>query len=132
VPPPDPAAGSDADPLGALVAEWLTLPGVAERSGRDLAGVRRMLREDLIVAIRRAPRPGAPVERCVPADLLVEGRPLEQLPGTLTLLRDAGYSEVEALQWLFTPDATLPGSPVEALRAGQRAEVRRRAQALAF
>jgi hypothetical protein len=118
--------------LDALVSEWLTLPDVAARTGRDLAAVRRMLRDNLIVAVRRAPRPGATVERCVPADLLLDGHPLEHLPGTLTLLRDAGFSIEEALQWLFTPDDTLPGTPVEAMRAGKRAEVRRRAQALAF
>jgi hypothetical protein len=47
-------------------------------------------------------------------------------------LADVGYSDEEALVWLFTVDATLPGSPVEALRANRGREVRRRAQASAF
>ena len=50
----------------------------------------------------------------------------------MTLLTDAGYSDEEACDWLFTPDPTLPGSPIEALRAGRKTEIRRRAQALAF
>jgi len=54
------------------------------------------------------------------------------LPGTLTLLADVGYSDEEALVWLFTEDPTLPGRPVEALRANRGREVRRRAQASAF
>ena len=54
------------------------------------------------------------------------------MAGTLTLLTDAGYTDEEALGWLFTPDPTLPGSPVEAMRAGRKTEIRRRAQALAF
>ena len=37
-----------------------------------------------------------------------------------------------ALRWLLAPDETLPGTPVDALRAGRKTEVRRRAQALAF
>jgi hypothetical protein len=48
------------------------------------------------------------------------------------LLTDAGYEPVEALRWLFTPDETLPGTPVQALIENRGTEVRRRAQALAF
>ena len=36
------------------------------------------------------------------------------------------------MRWLFTPDDSLPGTPADALRAGRKTEVRRRAQALAF
>jgi hypothetical protein len=50
----------------------------------------------------------------------------------LTLLRDARYSDEEAVRWLHTPDDTLPGSPVEALRNDRSREVKRRAQALGF
>jgi hypothetical protein len=48
------------------------------------------------------------------------------------LLADARYSDDEAMRWLFTADDSLPGSPVEALRANRGTEVRRRAQALGF
>jgi hypothetical protein len=68
----------------------------------------------------------------VPASLVDGGRPLPDLRGTLTLLADAGYSDEEAMRWLYTPEDSLPGTPVEALRTGRRAEVRRRAQALGF
>jgi hypothetical protein len=36
------------------------------------------------------------------------------------------------LSWLFSADDTLPGTPVQALRANRGTEVRRRAQALGF
>ena len=36
------------------------------------------------------------------------------------------------LGWLLTPDDSLPGSPLDALKQGRKTEVRRRAQALAF
>ena len=52
--------------------------------------------------------------------------------GTLTLLFDCGFSDTEALSWLFTADDTLPGTPVQALAEHRRTEVNRRAQALAF
>jgi hypothetical protein len=118
--------------LDALVEDWLTLPQAAELLGVPVRGVRRLLQERQLVAVRRVPTGGAGIELCVPGQLLKDGATLPELAGTVTLLTDAGYSDEEALVWLFTPDATLPGSPVEAMRAGRRAEIRRRAQALAF
>ena len=38
----------------------------------------------------------------------------------------------EALTWLFTPDETIPGSPMDALRENRGTEIKRRAQAMAF
>ncbi len=53
------------------------------------------------------------------------------LAGTLTLLRDDNFTDEETLEWLFTPDPSLPGTPVQALRENRGTEVKRRAQALA-
>jgi hypothetical protein len=50
----------------------------------------------------------------------------------LTLLRDAGYNDQEALGWLYTDDDTLPGTPAVALNGPLATEVKRRAQALGF
>jgi hypothetical protein len=120
------------DALDALVDEWLTLPETAAVLEVQLRRVRSLLQERALVAIRRSPTPGAAVELCVPALLIAGGDVLPELAGTVTLLSDAGYTDEETLHWLFTPDDTLPGSPVDAMRAGRRAEIRRRAQALAF
>ena len=80
------------------------------------------------LAVRR----GRPRVLSVPA-ALAEPEPLPGLAGTLTLLGDAGYDALESLRWLFSPQATLDGgTPVERMRAGQRGEIRRLAQALAF
>jgi hypothetical protein len=113
--------------LDTLVPDWLTLPDVAERLGTDVSRVRRMLDERLLVAVRRGPRNVLSVPLA-----LVAPAPLPEMPGTVTVLADAGYSPEETLRWLFTPDPSLPGSPLEALRGGRKTEVRRRAQALAF
>jgi len=54
------------------------------------------------------------------------------VPGVLTVLHDGGYDDRAALTWLFTEDESLPGRPIDALRENRGAEVKRRAQALAF
>ena len=125
-----------------LVPVWLTVPDVAERTGLDAGKVQRLLQERRLVGVRRGePRVlSVPAAFLVPAHLANPAQPttpradgtwtvLASLQGTLTLLADAGFSDEEAVAWLFTPDESLPGTPVEALRAGRKTEVRRRAQA---
>jgi hypothetical protein len=112
----------------ARIAEWLTLPEAAQRLGLDITRVRQLLRERQLLAVRRGER--ATLQ--VPAAFLGEGKPVKGLPGTLTLLADAGYSDAEALRWLFAPDESLPGTPVQALAENRGREVKRRAQALAL
>jgi excisionase family DNA binding protein len=114
--------------LDALVGQWLTLPQVADRLGLDIGKVRRLLQDRALAAARFGERRVLGV----PEDLLLDAAPLAELPGTLTVLADAGFSDHEALRWLFTRDESLPGRPVDALRAGRKTEIRRRAQALAL
>ena len=52
---------------------------------------------------------------------------LASLHGTITVLADAGFSDEEAIVWLFTQDDLLGTTPIDALRAGRKTEVRRRA-----
>jgi Rv2175c C-terminal domain of unknown function len=116
------------DLVEAAVSRWLTLPEVAEELGVDAARARQLYAERQFLARRRGERDVL----YVPAEFFVDGAVVKGLPGTLTLLVDAGYSDDEALAWLFTPEDSLPGSPVQALRANRGTEVRRRAQALGF
>lgn len=119
----------DAGELEALVDEWLSLPDVAQRLSVDLGTVRRMLKDGELVAVRRGERSVL----SVPARLLGPEAMMAHLPGTLSVLADAGLVGGDALRWLFTPDDSIVGgSPVEALHAGHKTEVRRRAQALAL
>lgn len=114
--------------LDRLVPSWLTIPEVAERLGVDVTRVRRLVQDRYLIAVPRGERKVL----SVPEELLPGDEPMQDLPGTLTVLADSGFDVEESLRWLFTPDDSLPGTPVEALRAGRKTEVRRRAQALAF
>jgi hypothetical protein len=107
--------------------EWLTVTDVADRLGLPPTRVQQMLRDGALAGSRQDDG----VVR-VPADLLLGDTVIKGLAGVLTLLRDAGYSDDEALRWLHTPDDTLPGTPVQALRGDRGKEVKRRAQALGF
>ena len=108
-----------------LISEWLSVPDVAERLRVDVTKVRQLLRERKLLGVRRD---GV---LWVPAIFVGDGAILKGLPGTLSLLADSGFSDDEALRWLFTDDE-LPGSPVRALAENRGTEVKRRAQALAF
>ncbi len=114
--------------LDTLVTSWLTLPELAERLGVKASRARQFIAERQVLAVRR----GDNNALMVPEPFVQDGRVLKGLQGTLTLLADARYDEDAALRWLFTPDDTLPGSPVDALRENRGTEVKRRAQALGF
>ncbi len=119
---------------------WLTLPDVAERLGTDVGSVRQMVADRDLLALRSEDRILRVPERfLVPAD--DRWHVVPALRGTLVLLADAGFSDEEAVRWLFEPDASLTGvagpggavpAPVDALAAGHKTEIRRRAQALAL
>ena len=110
----------------ALAGEWLTLKEAAAALGIKPNRIKQLISEHRLVAVRRQGEP------MVPAAFLKDGQVIKGLPGTLTLLSDAGYDDVETIRWLFTADDTLPGTPVDALTENRGTEVRRRAQALAF
>ena len=62
----------------------------------------------------------------------MDGLVVKGVGGLLTLLADGGWTDREMLTWLFTPDDSLPGRPIDALRENRGSEVKRRAQALAL
>lgn len=124
---PDPHLDDD---LEQLVGEWLTVPDIGELMGLRLSDVRQMIEDRQVLAVRLGPRNVV----SVPSKFFNEEGPLPELPGTFTVLGDSRMSDAEILRWLFTPDDTLPvqGSPMDALLAGFKTEVRRRAMEAAF
>ncbi|MEJ3658928.1 Rv2175c family DNA-binding protein [Actinomycetes bacterium KLBMP 9759] len=101
----------------AEVAQLLAIP---------VTRVHQLVRDGQLLSFRRD---GAAV---VPAAFLDGDTVVKGLPGTITVLRDGGYSDTDILRWLFAEDDSLPGTPVASLRAGRHREVKRRAQAMAF
>ena len=120
--------GTESVELAALVEEWLDWKQVAELLGITVSKVRQLIREHQLAAV--VPSPGA--GQRVPAALVQDGAVVKGVPGVLTVLHDGGYDDHEALTWLFTPDDSLPGRPIDALRENRGTEVKRRAQAMAF
>lgn len=132
----------------ALVGAWLTVPDLAERLGLPVGRARRLIEDRRVLALRRGePRVLSVPERfLVPADAADaadadpddrSGAPspqwqvLSSLPGTITVLADAGFDDEASLRWLFSEDEVLGAVPIDQLRLGHKAPVRRRAQMLA-
>lgn len=103
---------------------WLTVPDLSARWDIAPSRVRRLIEDGHLIASRRE----GPL--AVPALFLDEEGPLVNLRGTVFLLRDAGFTDDEAIDWLLTEGEQMDVAPIEALRAGRKAEVRRVAQAL--
>ncbi|MCS5733529.1 Rv2175c family DNA-binding protein [Herbiconiux daphne] len=106
--------------------EWLTVPDLVELLGLTPSKVRRLIEDRTLVAVRR----DGVVS--VPARFIKDGEPLTELRGTIIVLADNGFSDDEIVEWLLDENDLLDVSPIEALHAGRKAEVRRVAQALAF
>jgi len=106
--------------------DLLTLPEVAQRLGIRVNRVRQLIRDRALATVDVAGSPH------VPAAFFDDEGVLTHLAGVMTVLRDGGYSDPEAVTWLFTEDDTLPGTPIAALHEKRHHEVNRRAQAMAF
>jgi hypothetical protein len=105
---------------------WLTVPDLVDLLGISQSRVRRLFDERILLAVR--------VDGVlrVPADFILDGEPLGDLRGTLMVLADAGFTDEEAMHWLLNDEESLGTTPIAALRARRKAEVRRVAQALGF
>ncbi len=117
----------DAD-LNALIPDWLDWKAAAAELGVSVTRIRTLIREHHLAAAV----PAAGAGQKIPAELFMEGEIVKGVPGLLTLFSDGGWDDREKLTWLFTPDDTLPGRPIDALRENRGSEVKRRAQALAL
>jgi len=104
--------------------EWLAVPDLVELLGLSVSRVHRLFEDHVLISTR--------VDGVVvtPAVFLVDGEPMHELRGTATVLADNGFTDDEALDWMLSVEDSLGVSPVEALRAGRKAEVRRVAQSL--
>ncbi len=104
----------------------MTVPDLVDVLNLSPGKVHRLIEDRHLLAVRR--------ERVlvIPEEFVHEGEPLKDLRGTLILLADDGFTDDEAMDWMLEVNEVLGVSPITALRAGRKAEVRRVAQALAF
>ena len=114
--------------LNVLVGEWLDWGQASDQLHLSVSKVRQLIREHQLAAA--VPAEGAGQK--IPAELIMDGQIVKGVPGVLVVLHDGGYDDRQILRWLFTPDDTLPGRPIDALRENRGSEVKRRAQAMAF
>lgn len=105
---------------------WLTIPDLVDTLGMGVSKVRRLIEDRTLLATKMDG-----VWK-VPESFVRDGEPLAELRGTVLVLHDAGFSDDEAMKWLLNPEESLAATPIDALRAGRKAEVRRVAQALGF
>jgi len=105
---------------------WLSIPELVELMAVPVGRVRRFIEDRSLLASQ--------VDGVlkVPELFVRDGEPLSELKGTLVVLHDAGFSDDESMHWLLNTDDSIGAAPIEALRAGRKAEVRRVAQALGF
>ncbi|MFB4352250.1 Rv2175c family DNA-binding protein [Microbacterium sp. LS_15] len=101
------------------------MPDLVEVLGEPLGRVRRLIDEHYLVGSRRS---GV---FAVPSVFIVDGHPLSSLRGTVIALQDAGFTDDEVVDWLLADEETLGRSPIAALLAGHKSEVRRVARTLA-
>jgi hypothetical protein len=121
-------AEDTAHDLGDLIGDWLDWKAAGAELGVSVSKVRQLIREHQLAAA--VPREGAGQQ--VPAELIMDGEIVKGVSGLLTLLHDGGYDDRDVLAWMFTPDESLPGRPIDALRENRGSEVKRRAQAMSL
>ncbi|KDA06338.1 transcriptional regulator [Microbacterium sp. CH12i] len=105
--------------------EWLTMPELVEILDEPLGRVRRMIAEQYLIG---STRNGT---FAVPAVFIVDAHPLASLRGTIIVLTDAGFTDDEAINWLFSENDELGRTPIAALLDGHKSAVRRVARTLA-
>lgn len=100
------------------------VPDIAEVLGIIVTRVHQLLRDRALIGVRRD---GV---MTIPAEFVADGEIVRGLAGTITVLTDAGYSDAEIIDWLFTPESGV--TAMEELRSGRIKGVRRRAQVSGF
>lgn len=105
---------------------YFTIPELAERFELSVGKLRRLIEDRYLGAVRIDG-----VLR-VPVEFVQDNEPLPSLRGTLLVLLDAGFSDDESIEWLFSVNEELGERPIDCLVEGRKSAVRRATQSLAF
>lgn len=106
------------------VKTWVTLDQAAEQLGVSISKVKRYIEEHVLFAVK------IDKQLMIPSEIIVDKEPLSSIRGTMLQLLDLGFTEEEAIEWLYQDNDALGETPMSALLKGHKAPVRRAAQAL--
>ena len=106
----------------------MSIPECAEALGVPVNRVHQYLRDGYLVGVKD----DQSGKRAVPASFVQDGVVVKHLHSVVTQLRDVHYTDDEIVGWLFREDESLPGTPIDALRANRGSEVKRRAQVAGY
>lgn len=130
-------------------SDLLTTDEVAHAFAVQRTRIKQLARDNALIVLRRDGHAYVPAEmieeipeedlralaRAVRDDedaVLPTHRPLWNLKGTITVLRDAGFSSEEIAAWLWQGNEELGLSPIQALRLGLHHRVNLIASTLGF
>lgn len=111
--------------------DLISVDDAAQLLGIEPRRIKQLVRDRILFTV-----PGEDGKPAIPREIIVksEGKwePLDTLPGTLTVLADGGFSPQEAVVWLYTPEAELGQTPMQALLEGRQHRVNAIASMLAW
>ncbi|MGO1872877.1 MAG: Rv2175c family DNA-binding protein [Canibacter sp.] len=102
--------------------EFLTVPDLMEILDISPSKIHRLIEDHSLAATR------IDGILSVPKDCILDGQVLSSLRGTIMQLLDQGFENDEVVGWLVTENDQLGARPIDELRAGKKAVVRRAAQ----
>lgn len=120
--------------------DLLSMQEAAQLLGVPRTRIKQLTRDNELIVVRRDGQQMVPARllEVIPAEDMVilqeeaarakeefngTHRPLWNLRGTLTVLRDGGFSSEEIAHWLWTVDDELEVSPIQALENGRHHHV---------
>ena len=110
--------------------QLITYAQAAELLGIEPRRIKQLVRDRILFSVKT--EQGLAIPRVIITESEYGWEPLWNLPGTLTLLADAGFNAEEAAAWLYRTNDELGQTPLEALLAGHHHRVNRIATTLAF
>lgn len=106
--------------------QYFTVPDLVELFDEPVSRIHRLIEDHHLAGIK--------IDGVfkIPTEFVRDGAVLSAMRGTMLTLLDAGFSNDEAVRWLLTENDELGERPIDTMRAGHKAAVRRAVQGLAF
>ncbi len=113
------------------MSDFLTMREAGERLGIPTQRIKQLWADDELLRVDVDGKPMVPA-LCL-EEVGGQWMPLESVRGTVTMLRDAGFSTEEATRWMLEANDDLDGAvPLECLASHRVKDVRNAVMFLAF